>query len=555
MLSLRKLAVAAALGVAAVAAGCASSPQAGPAAPSAAAATSETSADSKRPVSREVEGIEPTPTLLQVGGGQIQTIALPTHQIESAPGRIQEPSTRSPAAAGRSIRATDVPGPAGPSRPGSRGIGVPWTPSAGSDPTAATAPSGPVVGEIPDPLAPPILTNSFDSTNFDTSGPLTGFVFIPPDAHAAAGPGHVVSVTNVVLQIHDKTGMTLCAISLADFFTSLSTTTELFDPKILYDQFAERWVVVALEQTTSPDVSQILLAVSDDSAPNDPGMACGTWYQFAIDSSVMIASVDYWADYPGFAVDEEAVYVTGNLFPFGGGAFGGSRLWIIDKVGGGGGGFYGAGTAEVSAPLDPYTCGGCVATTTQPAHVFGTAPTTPNVGTYLVSYSGLTLDCSPPGPLCDGPSQSEFVQIVRVDDPLPLTSSPMFTQEFIEAFNLEDLAFGGALPDAPQMGTGRLIEVNDRRALSAVWRNHKLYMTASINPKAGEPDAGETTAHWWILDTTTPSNGVDPPETLLADQGSIGGEDIAIGTFTFFPSVTVNAADEMTIGYSASDDS
>ena len=45
--------------------------------------------------------------------------------------------------------------------------------------------------------------------------------------------------------------------------------------------------------------------------------------------STSVAS-DYWADYPGFEVDEEAVYITMNMFPFSGsGSF--TRLWIIDK--------------------------------------------------------------------------------------------------------------------------------------------------------------------------------------------------------------------------------
>lgn len=500
-----------------------------------------------RPISERADGVEPTPALLQTGAGRVRPIGLEAHQIETAPATAQQAPTRSSAASasalGGSIRATDVPGPAGPARPGSRGIGAPWAPGPAVD--SPDNPSGGpgilISGGDPQPLAPPTLGTSFDSTNMDTSGPLTGLRFIPPDAHAAAGPGHVVAVTNVTVQIHDKAGMSICTIALADFFASQSPATELFDPKILYDQFSDRWLLVALEQTTAPDTSKIMVAVSNDADPDDPGMACGTWYQFSIDGKVTVGA-DHWTDFPGFAVDEEAIYITGNLFRFVGGAFGGVRLWIIDKVGGAGGGFYGGGTATHSSPLDPYTCLDCFETTTQPAQIFGIAPKIPNVGTYLVSYSGLT----------DG--SDEYLQIVRVDDPLPLASPPTFTQEFVNIGELEDFLTGlplGALPDAPQMGTSQLIEANDRRAQSAVWRNHKLYVAADIEPITG-PDAGQTTAHWWILDTTTPSNGVDPPETLLGDQGSIDGEDIAVGTTTFFPSIAVNDAEEVAIGFSAS---
>ena len=101
---------------------------------------------------------------------------------------------------------------------------------------------------------------------------------------------------------------------------------------------------------------------------------------------------DYWADYPGFEVDEEAVYVTANMFtfePFG--SFGGSRLWIVDK-GAGAGGFYDGGLSSVSVH-NPYAAAG-IATTTMPALVHGVGGVGgpgSTVGTFLVSYSGLTF--------------------------------------------------------------------------------------------------------------------------------------------------------------------
>ena len=94
-------------------------------------------------------------------------------------------------------------------------------------------------------------------------------------------------------------------------------------------------------------------------------------------------------------------------------------------------------------------------------------------------------------------------------------------------------------------GVPRLIEVNDRRALDAVWRDDGLWMVAEINPLAG-PDAGQTTAHWWRLDTTVPA-------TIAVDQqGNIGGEDLAPGTFTYFPAVAVNRDGDAKFGFSAS---
>jgi hypothetical protein len=47
-----------------------------------------------------------------------------------------------------------------------------------------------------------------------------------------------------------------------------------------------------------------------------------------------IGGLDRWADYPGLALDDKAVYIALNMFAFasGGSTFGGSRLWIINKV-------------------------------------------------------------------------------------------------------------------------------------------------------------------------------------------------------------------------------
>ena len=64
----------------------------------------------------------------------------------------------------------------------------------------------------------------------------------------------------------------------------------------------------------------------------------GTWRFLAINSKVNIGGNDTWADYPGIAVDEEAVYITANMFPFTSGS-GGVRLWIANK--GVSGGWYG----------------------------------------------------------------------------------------------------------------------------------------------------------------------------------------------------------------------
>ena len=354
----------------------------------------------------------------------------------------------------------------------------------------------------------------------------TGFFLIPPDPYGAVGNSRVIAIGNVIIECRSREGELKWRDALRDFFATLSPTTLTFDPKIVYDQYEDRFVAVALEVAgTAPvspsNISRILVAVSKDGNPRTPTSA--DWYYHAIDAKTLIGTLERWADYPGLAVDEEAVYVNANMFAFSTGGFGGVRLWIIDK--GALGGFYAGGSAGVTVH-NPYAAG--IATTTQPAHVFGAGGAGPTTGTYLVSYSGLS----------DG--VNEYVQIVRVDNPLGATT---FAQQFVIVGNLET-GFPG-LPDAPQLGGSALIEVNDRRALNAVWIDNKLWMTAELRPNSG-PDLNQTTAHWWNLDTTVPAS------IVVADQGDIGGEDIAPGTYTYFPAVAVNRDGFAAFGFSAS---
>jgi hypothetical protein len=249
--------------------------------------------------------------------------------------------------------------------------------------------------------------------------------------------------------------------------------------------------------------------------------------------------LDYWFDYPGFAVDEEAVYITGNMFRFvtnAGATF--NRLWIVDK-GVGSGGLYDGGTST-TASLNPAGTSGLVINY-QPAHVFGAGGIPGGggtIGTFLIGYTGLTSG---------GPGANEAVSIIRVNSPLGATSLSAST---VTVSDMEDVGgiFGfPALPDAPQSGTATLVEVNDRRTLHAVWRNNALWATTTINPNSGA-DAGQTTAHWWELDTSAVPGG---PLTL-ADEGDIGGEDVATGAYTFFPSVAVDPCGNAGFGFSAS---
>ncbi len=369
------------------------------------------------------------------------------------------------------------------------------------------------------PIESPLLVTTIEGIDFYENASNDGFYHIPPDPIGAVGLDHVVSVVNTSIEWHTKSGAQQNSQSLQSFFASLSPVNSTFDPKVIYDQYAGRFLVVTLEQQDTADgdsvnSSRLLLAVSDDSDPN------GLWYFHAIDSRVTIGGVDEWADYPGFAVDEQVIYLTANMFSFGANLFGGARLWIIDKTD-----FYSGGAASV-AVHDPSAAAGASAATTQPAHMFGTAQA--GLGTFLVR-SGFS----------DG--TNEFLSIIRVED--PLAPSPTFTHQFVDVGDIDDMTV--SMPNAPQAGSLELIETNDRRSLHAVWRDNALWAASTIVPSSG-PDAGQATAHWFKIDTSNLGS------LSLADQGNAGGNDVDPGAHTFFPSIAVDKDGNMAMGFALS---
>ena len=363
------------------------------------------------------------------------------------------------------------------------------------------------------------LITTYEGINFDENATLNGSYFIPPDPIGAAGPNHLVSVVNCAIEWFTKAGVKQNSQRLGrnsgglvgSFFATLGPLNATFDPKVIYDQYNGRFIVITLEQQSSPQASRILVAVSQTSNPNDG------WYFHSINSLINIGS-NSWADYPGLAVGTDAIYITANMFTFSGGGYAGGRLWIIAKSP-----FYSGGTATVTVH-NPYPAG--QATTYQPAHMFGTPQS--NVGTFLIAYSGLS----------DG--TNEYVNVVRVDNPL---SAPTFNFQQFSLGNIDNTT--GAYNNAPQLGTPTLIATNDRRSLNAVWRNNSLWSVFCIVPPSGV-DAGQVTAHWVRINTTTLGS------LTLTDQGNIGGESIATGCFTFFPSIAVNSSNDVCIGFSAS---
>ena len=159
----------------------------------------------------------------------------------------------------------------------------------------------------------------------------TGFVGItstgwaPPDPHMAAGPDHLVAMTNGAIAFFDKDGTKTFQDEIENsygFWGSLGATGFVFDPEVIYDPFAGRFMAMACERTISSGSgdSYFLLAVSDDANPN------GSWHKYRLNVTSLGGGGDI--DSPNIAVDQEAVYLTADFFT------GGQKylIYILEKT-------------------------------------------------------------------------------------------------------------------------------------------------------------------------------------------------------------------------------
>jgi hypothetical protein len=129
----------------------------------------------------------------------------------------------------------------------------------------------------------------------------------PPDPIIAAGPEHVVVMTNGAIAFFQKNGTKDFQDEIEDsygFWGEEGATNFVFDPEVIYDPHTNRFMAMACERGTGSK-SYYLLAVSDDSDPN------GDWYKYRIDVTGL-AGGDI--DSPNIGVDSQAVYLTADFF-------------------------------------------------------------------------------------------------------------------------------------------------------------------------------------------------------------------------------------------------
>lgn len=191
------------------------------------------------------------------------------------------------------------------------------------NPTPPSAPMGsnlyfdPAVSGLTQASDPPAVLIDFQGNSMTSS--------IPPDPIIAAGPDHIIAMVNTSFIIYDKQGNQLFQRSADIWFSNVAPYSGAFDPVIVYDHFAGRWVQVWDLQNDNNQTGYWLVSVSDDSDP------MGDWCNFAFPAHLNGTFNSFtWGDYEKAGYDHQALYISGRQFGFGTGFFY-CKLRIIPK--------------------------------------------------------------------------------------------------------------------------------------------------------------------------------------------------------------------------------
>jgi hypothetical protein len=141
--------------------------------------------------------------------------------------------------------------------------------------------------------------------------------FRPPDCTIAAGSNEVVVGVNTTMAIYSKSGTLNRTMDFDSLFRPvIPSGARIFDPKIIYDHWSQRWIITIDSTRGSPQGSWILVAASQTSNPS------GSYWLWALnarrDGSTSTLT-NNWADYSQLGFDKQGVYITNNMFQFNGG--------------------------------------------------------------------------------------------------------------------------------------------------------------------------------------------------------------------------------------------
>lgn len=165
----------------------------------------------------------------------------------------------------------------------------------------------------------PVVLKSFAGQGYQFSA--------PNDNHLAVGSnGKLISVVNTNMTAYDTSGTVLVSSSLASFADTLGVLGYTFDPRVIYDPEADRFILTFLNGYLD-STSQIIIAFSKTPNPE------GEWNFYLLNGNPL--NNNTWSDYPAIGINQQELFLTYNTFTNGSTNNSGyteSTIWQIDKA-------------------------------------------------------------------------------------------------------------------------------------------------------------------------------------------------------------------------------
>lgn len=323
--------------------------------------------------------------------------------------------------------------------------------------------------------------------------------WIPYDGAMAAGPTHIVDMTNAQWAVYTRAGVNVSTTQFATWWGTSAGTP--FDPKCFYDNSGTGHFVI-LATSVGNGLANMYVSVSQTSNPT------GAWWNYSfdwrLDGSTLTGN---WGDYPGLGYDDNAIYINANQYTISGNSYQYSKVRVLSKAQ-----LYSGAAATYTDFLNLLNADNTSAFTVKPARCLSASASEYLLNTRAGGGSSVTL--------------------WRIDN---APTSPILTR--VATVGVGNYAVP---PDAKQAGTGVLIATGDCRTQDVVWRNGFVYN--GFSEKQGTTRKTQRSAIRYLKISST--GGVDKDITYTAS-----------GIQMYYPAVTSDASQNMYMSFSRSSSS
>jgi len=306
---------------------------------------------------------------------------------------------------------------------------------------------------------PPVLNSGFDGNTSNGSVPLDNYL-------AVSDSSQIVSVSNTRFAIYDaQTGANISTRSLNSFCLPLGLTglnNGKFDPKVIYDPTADRFIAVILNASTAA-YSKVIIAFSQT---NDPD---STWNLYALPGNPFNDTT--WFDYPSINITPTEVFITGNQvrqnvsWQLG---FRQTVIWQIRKKEG-----YEGNTLVTDLWSNVEYAGKKI----RNLHPVKWGPDIQGPNQYFLSNRNFAV-------------QNDTIFLLEVTDTIGAPGAQLNVDVIIA-----DKKYG-VPPSVPQPGTNQYLATNDGRILSAIYRNGEIQFASNCM----DTSSGRSAIYFGVID-------------------------------------------------------